>query len=187
MRRADKLSGPASRAGSTARLCLAAGVLALGAVAGPAAAQPSPMSTRDFISAAQGSDQFEILAADTAIAQTHDPRVRAFAQRMITDHTATTKALREAAVTSGAPLPRKALTETGEKFLAQIQGDRGPDFDRAYAKTQVLAHQEALAVEQTYARTGSNPAIRAAARAAVPIIAEHLQMAEQLKSEVGGS
>jgi putative membrane protein len=180
-------SRPASLTGSKAGLCLSAVVLALGAVAGPAAAQPSPLSTRDFISAAQGSDQFEILAADTALAQTHDPRVRDFARRMITDHTATTEALRQAAMASGTPLPPRALSETGEKFLAQVQGQRGPDFDKTYAKTQVLAHQEALAVEQTYARTGSNPAIRAAARAAVPIIAEHLQMAEQLKSAVGGS
>ncbi len=176
-----------SRVAATAGLVCAGALAAFGAGVGPASAQPSPMTTRDFLAAAQGADQFEILAAQTAKAQSRDPRVLAFAQHMIQDHTATGAALRQAAMSSNTPLPPKALTDDGSKLLAEVQGQRGPDFDLTYAKTQVLAHQQALAVEQAYARTGSNPAIRAAAKAAVPIIAQHLQMAEALRSAVGGS
>ena len=186
MRATFNLKAGSSVVLTTGLLCAGA-LLALAASARPSAAQPSPLTTRDFLSAAMGSDQFEILAAQTAKTQSHDPRVLAFAQQMIQDHTATSQALRQAAMSSNTPLPPKALSDDGSKLLAQVQGQRGVDFDQTYAKTQVLAHHQALVVEQTYARTGSNPAIRAAAKAAVPIIAQHLQMAEQLRSAVGGS
>ena len=187
MRQASAFDRLKSRKMAGLGLMVSATALALGFGAVPSAAQPTVMSAQDYLMAAQGSDQFEVLAGETAMTQSHDPRVLAFAKQMIQDHTATTASLRQAAMRSDTPLPPKALSDDGSHLLAEVQGQRGVDFDRAYAKTQVLAHQQALVVQQTYAQTGANRALRDAAKSAVPIITQHLQMAQQLKSAVGGS
>jgi hypothetical protein len=53
---------------------------------------------------------------------------------------------------------------------------------RAYMRHQTLAHRSARVIEQLYAASGDQPDVRSAAVLAVPIMASHLQMAEQLES-----
>ena len=139
------------------------------------------MPARDFVQAAQASDQYEIDAGRVAIIQSQDPRVRAFARQMIRDHTKTSHALRQAALASGMTPPPMALSDDGEKFLSQLQSLKGPDFDKAYGTQQILAHQSALVVEQGYAATGSDANVKRAAQSAVPIIQQHLSMAQQMQ------
>ncbi len=143
-------------------------------------------STKDFVEAAAQSDHFEIVEAQTALAQTHDPRVRAFARQMIPAHTETSQVLQQAARRAGLPPPPMSLSGDQQRLLGALQSQRGPEFDRTYARQQALAHQEALTVEQAYARQGANGDVREAARSAVPVIRRHLAMAVQLKSLIGG-
>ena len=141
---------------------------------------PAPMPTRDFVQAAQGSDQYEIEAAQVALIQSRDPRVRAFAEEMVQDHTATREALRQAVQASGRSPPPLTLNEDGERMLGQLQSLGGAAFNAAYARQQVLAHQAALVVERGYAAAGEDPGVRRVARSAVPGIQRHLRMAQQL-------
>jgi putative membrane protein len=138
------------------------------------------------MSAAQ-SDQYEIQAARDALAQSQDPRIRAFAQQMIDDHTHTGDSLRQATAASGLPPPPAAMSSDQAMMLSSLQSLRGADFDRAYARQQVLAHHQALAVEQGYATAGTDPNLRRLAQSAVPVIQQHLQMAEQLGVALGDS
>ena len=73
------------------------------------------------------------------------------------------------------------MSGDGAKLLSQLQSLRGADFDKAYARQQVLSHESALVVEQDYATSGSDPGVRRAAQSAVPIIQRHLQMAQALQ------
>ena len=144
------------------------------------AAPPPPMPTRDFVQAAAESDAFEIREAQTAVAQSQDARIRAFAQQMIQDHTRTTQALQQAAATAGLPPPPMALSGDQAMLLSALQGQRGPDFDKTYVRHQVLGHTQALTVERGYADGGSDAAVRRAASSAVPIIQHHLDEARRL-------
>jgi len=165
-----------------------AGGLAASASFGPAGAQPpTPSPTRNFVQAASASDQYEIQAGRVAAAQSQDARIRAFAMQMIQDHTSTAEALRQATATSGLPPPPMGLSEDGRKFLAELQSLRGPDFDKAYARQQVLAHDQALTVEQGYASQGPDPNVRKAAQSALPTVQHHLEMAQQMQAVIGGS
>ena len=165
---------------STRTLLLA---VAAATLAGRAAlAQPpAAMPTRDFVQAAQGSDQYEIEAAQVALIQSRDPHVRAFAQQMIQDHTVTSARLRQAALASGQTPPPMGLNEDGQRMLSQLQSLRGAEFDAAYGRQQVMAHQAALVVEQGYASSGQDAGVRRVAQSAVPVIQRHLQMAQQLR------
>jgi putative membrane protein len=154
----------------------------------PAAAQESgSRQTREFVQAAAQSDQFEIMEAHTALAQATDPQVRAFAQQMIPAHQQTSASLTQAVTSAGLQLPKPGLGGDQSAFLAALQSQRGADFDKTYVRQQILAHRAALVVEQGYAASGDDPAIKQAAAATVPIITAHLQMAEQMLASMGGS
>ncbi len=140
-----------------------------------------------FAVAAAQSDQYEIEAAEDALAQSQDPRVRAFAQEMIDDHTKSREALRQAAMASGLPPPPPAMDSDQASLLASLQSLRGSDFDKTYAKQQVLAHGQALAVEQSFASAGADPNLRRFARSDLSMIQHHLELAQQMRAAGGGS
>ena len=165
------------------------GVLALAVTIGghEARAQaPTPPSPKDFLMAASQSDQYEILAAHLAEVQAQSPRVRVFAQEMIRDHTRLAEDLRKAAMASGLPTPGSSMSSDQAALLSSLQGLRGAEFDKAYARQQELAHAQAAAVENTFATDGADASLKKAAESALPTIKDHLKMARQLRTDVGG-
>lgn len=163
---------------------LGAALIATAAVAQTAA--PPPPKTQDFVTGASQSDQYEIMAGQTVETQSRDPRVRAFAEEMIRDHTQTTQALRQAVMTSGLKPPPEGMGGDQAMLLSSLQSLRGADLDRAYATQQVIAHQAALVLAQAYASAGADANVRRAAEAAAPMIGHHLQEAKELRSALGG-
>src|ERR1700712_4284911 len=129
--------------------------------------------TREFVQATASSDQFEILAAETALTQSTNPEVRAFAARMLEDHRQLGKALRDTAARSGLKPPEMAMSADQAQLLGALQSVSGNEFDTLYLKQQMLAHRSALAVEQTYAKSGDDPNVRRSATSAVPVISSH--------------
>ncbi len=149
----------------------------------PASAQaPGSRQTREFVQAAGQSDRFEILEAQTVLAQSSDPRIRAFAQQMIRDHEQTGQDLRQATARAGLQPPPMGISGDQAALLGALQSQRGAEFDRTYVRHQALAHRSALLVEQGYAATGDDASVRRAAAAAVPVISGHLKMAEQMQA-----
>lgn len=106
---------------------------------------------------------------------------------MIKDHTRTSQEMRQAAQASGLPPPPLAMGSDQAQLLSGLQSQRGVDFDRTYVKQQVLAHQVALVVVQSYANAGSDPNLRRAAQSGVPMIQHHLEMAQRLRAALSGS
>jgi putative membrane protein len=151
------------------------------------AQEPGSRQTRDFVQAAAESDTFEIMEGQTALAQSSDPGVRHFAQQMIDAHRQTTQTLLQAVAKAGLQPPHPGMSGDQAMFLASLQSQRGADFDHAYLRQQRLAHSAALAMESGYARTGDDGTIRQLAASSVPIITAHLNMAEQMAKESGGS
>ena len=141
--------------------------------------------TREFVQAAASSDQFEILAAETARTQSTNSEVRAFAARMIEDHQQLAKAVRDAAMRSGMKPPEMAMSADQAQLLGALQSVGGNEFDTLYLKQQVLAHRSALAVDQMYAKSGDDPNLRRLATSSVPVISSHGEMANQAAAKLG--
>lgn len=162
-----------------------AAIVAAAFAAAPALAQQKgSRMTRDYVAAAGQSDAFEMMEAETALTQSSDPQVRAFAQQMLRDHGQTSQTLRAATQRSGLRPPPMGLGADQAPLLAALQGVRGPAFDKMYWRHQVIGHTSALVTAQRYASTGDDPAVKQAAAAAVPIISGHLAEAERM---AGGS
>jgi putative membrane protein len=83
--------------------------LALAISGGTAQAQTLiPPPPQDFAVAAAQSDQYEVMAGRLAEVQGQSPRVKAFAQKMIRDHTQMSEDIRRAAVASKMSPPPSA-------------------------------------------------------------------------------
>jgi len=172
-------------------LALASAATLLVASAAPAMAQsyrpgppPPAVSTRDFVTTAAQSDEFERRAGRLAQTMALSHRVRDFGGMMVQAHTQTTRGLQDAIRKSGRPVPPlPPLTGAQQGMLAQLR-NAGRGFDFVYLRQQVQAHQEALGLMQGYARSGDNPFIRDAARSTVPVVQQHLKMAQDLQATV---
>ena len=156
-------------------------LLAAALIAGAASAQePGSRATREYLAAAAQSDTFEMMEAYAALAESRDPQVRSYAQAMLRDHGQTSRTLSDAAARAGLKPPPMQLGNGLAEMLGALQSQGVAEFDRTYWKQQALSHRSALTVQQRYAATGDTPALRQAAAAAVPLIQQHLQMAEQM-------
>ena len=146
---------------------------------------PRTPTPQEFAQSAAQSDGYELAAAQTAMAQSRSTQVRSYAEQMLADHARTGQALRDAAQASGLTPPQPHVGGDQMRFLASLQSLRGTEFDREYARQQVLAHTSALTTMRSYAADGSDPNLRRAAAFAMPIIEHHLQMARQMKDALG--
>ncbi|MDO7841944.1 DUF4142 domain-containing protein [Sphingomonas immobilis] len=163
---------------------LTAGGAALALVAPAFAQGPGSQRTREFVSASAQSDQFEIDEAVTALAQSENPDVRGFATRMIEDHRKTSQALADAVSRSKLAAPPPGIGGDQSMFLSALQSARGSEFDRLYARQQVLAHHAALVTVEVYAASGDDPNLRAVAADTSALIQSHSAMADQLAAKM---
>jgi len=177
------------------RLTLIAGALALPLLAAcatapygppppggppPVAAAAVPPAPQFVLMAAQ-TDAYERQAGQMAASQGQDPRVRSFGDMMVRDHGMTSAELQQAAASAGiAPAP-PTLRPDHAQMIQQLQA-AGPNFDQVYAAQQVRVHREALDLMRGYAAAGDQPALRAVAARAAPIVHEHLRMARDMNN-----
>ena len=156
--------------------CLAAGLLGLSVV--PASAALSSID-KEFMEKAASSGMAEVQAAQLAQQRASSPQVRQFASRMITDHTQANSELQQIAEQMNVTLPSKP---TGRDATAaqRLIGLNSTDFDQAYAQQELRDHQQDVALFRREALSGRDPALKAFAQKTLPVLQQHLQMAQAL-------
>ena len=134
-----------------------------------------------FAAAAAQSDIYEISAAKVALGHTNSQAVKAFAQKMIQDHTETTSQLKPIAKAMGVTPPTK--TDAAARLeLSYLRTLNGGAFDSEYAKEQVVSHQAAVGAFKIAAKTAQNSELKSFAQKYLPVIQGHLKMAQQLSN-----
>jgi predicted outer membrane protein len=121
----------------------------------------------------------EILLSTLALEKASDPEVRAYAQKMIADHTAANNQIAQLAQTKGITLP----TETSVEHRAvyeDIVDMEGADFEKAYMNHNVLVHELAVAQAEAQSERGTDADIRAYAATVLPVLTPHLDAATQI-------
>jgi predicted outer membrane protein len=141
---------------------------------------PSP--DKEFVQVASMSSSTEIDASKLASKQSQDKDVKAFAHKMMLDHTKLTLELKMAAP-HGIGVPKD---NSDTAVLDSLKGLQGAEFDKAYIqKVGVEGHQKAVDAFQKEVDAGQNPDLRKAATKALPTIQEHLKMAQALAARKG--
>lgn len=153
-----------------------------GGMASPAAAPAENMTAgQSFANTAASSDAFEIETSKLAAEKAASAKVKTFAQNMIKAHTDSTAKLKSAAAAATPPVtPVPQLTPLQQQTLTELQGKSGADFDTAYAKAQVDAHQMTLDALKAYSASGDVPSLKKFATDLVPVVTAHLNMARGL-------
>ena len=86
--------------------------------------------------------------------------------------------VREPTPAAGMPVPPPALNAKHQEMLTAVQG--APDFDAAYVNTQLMAHQEAVALFTSYSSSGDVPQLASFAGQTLPTLQMHLDHAQAL-------
>jgi putative membrane protein len=104
-------------------------------------------------------DMAEIQTGRLAVSQGASESVRQFGQRMIDDHTRTSRQLMQMASTAGFT-PPPTLDAKHQAAAAKLARLTGAEFDRAYMKQMVKDHQEAVSLYQRQSTRGTMPDLR---------------------------
>ena len=176
------------------RTMVAAAALALALGASPALAQTSTSTstttTQSGASALSEQDQtFVQKAAQGGIAEVdlgelaqeraQSDEVKAFAQRMIDDHSKANEQLEEFAKGKGAVIPTEA-DEEHSKVRAELADLKGEEFDQRYMAAMAEDHQKAVDLFQAEADEGKDAELKSFAEQTLPTLKEHLSMAQEM-------
>lgn len=166
-------------------LSVLAGVLAFAAAG--AADLPSDAQIAAIVVTA---NQVDIDAGKLAVSKSTSPRVKEFAQTMVTDHTGVNKAATDLVtklhVTPEPNATSASLKKGGDDNLAKLRKLSGAAFDRAYIEQEIAYHQAVLdAVDQTLIPGAKNAELKALLVKVRPAFVAHLEHAKQLQSALG--
>ena len=135
----------------------------------------------DFANRAAAGNAFELAAAQIAQSRASSNDVKAFAAMMLRDHTNSAQDFKAAIAASGQALsPSEALSPDQQQAMTDLKAAQPGDFDKTYMRTQVEAHQKALALFQEYAQNGTVTSLKSFAAQGAPVIQNHLEAAQQI-------
>ncbi|MFO1143717.1 MAG: DUF4142 domain-containing protein [Amaricoccus sp.] len=137
-----------------------------------AAAPGTPIEPQAFADTAASSNMFEIRSSQLALERTENADVRAFAQKMVDDHTAAGEKMKAAAKSDGVT-PADGMAQQDQAKYDQLAADQGSDFDHAYLAAQVAAHDDAVALFQAFARQDDGTALTGFAAETLPTLQQH--------------
>jgi putative membrane protein len=147
-----------------------------------ARAQVNPtLSTSDaaFLTTAARGGMAEVELGQLAQRNGGSAAVRRFGQRMVEDHGRANQEM-AALAQRKQTAPPTGIGAEHQQTYDQLARLRGAAFDRAYAQAMVQDHQEDLREFQAEAQNGTDPDVRALAARGVPMLEEHLRMAQRL-------
>jgi putative membrane protein len=157
----------------------AAGILCLAAVPSLAALSSADRMFAD--KAAQGG-LAEVALGQLAEQNAGSQQVKDFGQRMVTDHSRANQKLQQIAQTQNITLP-SAPDSKDQAVQRRLSGLKGAAFDAAYTQDMVKDHRQDIAEFQHEAQSGQDPALKAFAQQTLPILQQHLQLAEAASSQ----
>ncbi|MBN8808675.1 MAG: DUF4142 domain-containing protein [Sphingomonas sp.] len=137
-------------------------------------------SPRDYVMTAGASDLYERQSSQLVADTTRNAKLRAFVRDMIRDHTKSTTLVKQAAMRARMRVTPPMLTPDQRTMMAQLRAAHGAERDTLYISQQRTAHDQALALHQDYARSGSVPSLRTAASQIVPVVRHHIAMLQSM-------
>jgi putative membrane protein len=137
-----------------------------------------------FIVEVNASNDAELRLARLAQGKGSADVVKRFAQKMETDHNLMHKDWANVSATSGA---RSTATSNPalQQQISRLERLSGTNFDRAYMAAMVENHRETLTRLQTARRTTKSSEVGQLVARSLPLVQEHLTLAQQVAAQVG--
>jgi len=138
---------------------------------------------RDFVMNAAKGGKAELELGNLASQNASNPAVKQFGQRMVSDHSEANTRLQQIAQQKGLTLPDE-LPNDAKQLKDQLTAEKGAQFDHTYMQNMVQDHQKDVAEFQQEADSGQDPDIKNFAATTLPVLKQHLQLAQTNLSKV---
>jgi len=139
-----------------------------------------------FVLKVSESDLAEINLGKLASKQASSAEVKKFAEKMVADHTKTSKELSKLADDKKFTVSQK-MDADHEAVHAKLSKLSGSEFDREYMKGQVKAHELAVALFEKQSKDGKDDELKKWAAKTLPDLKMHLKMARKVHDGLKGT
>jgi putative membrane protein len=147
--------------------------------------QHSKLSSAEFVKKAAADGLAEVEAGKLGAEKATNPQVKAYAQRIVADHTKANKELMAAAKAKGLEVPTEpGLMQKGMKEKFEHQ-KADADFDHDFMEHMVTDHKKAVELFTTASTDpGVDTELRAWAKKTLPTLSAHLKEAQTLEAKL---
>jgi putative membrane protein len=174
-----------AHAGLVATIAMA--IVAIGTLNAPAQAQAVAPTDPQIVGIVVAANQIDIDYAKLAISKSKNEQVRAFAQQMVTDHSALQKAVSDLGaklnVTPTDSDTSKSLKAEAEFTTKKLKALKGKAFAKTYTDNEISYHQAVIdAVNKVLIPNAQNAELKSALSGAVPLFEGHLEHAKTVQA-----
>ena len=135
---------------------------------------------QEFVTKALEGGTKEVAMGKLAAQKATNADVKAFANRMVTDHSKSVTEL--AAMTRMTPPSADKMPAP-----AKLASANGAEFDRAYMAEMVSAHQATVALYEREVREGTDEALKKWANEKLTTVRDHLEKARATQAKLGST
>jgi putative membrane protein len=139
---------------------------------------PEVRNDLPFLQEAAGANLMEVRLGQLAQDKASNAAVKQFGQRMVTDHSRLQQELTSLVSRNGVPLS-PALTSEQSEQVSRLQNLSGSEFDREYMNLMIQDHQKDISKFVAQGRDADSPQVRELAARTVPVLQQHLTLAQQ--------
>jgi putative membrane protein len=145
----------------------------------------SNASAKEFIEKAGAGGLAEVEMGELGAQKAKNGQVKAFAKRMVADHTKANQDLLTAIKGKGMQVP-SSRTDTHKAMMEKFQQqEAGKNFDRAYMEQMIEDHKAAVELFETAADDdGLDINLRGYAKQTLPALRDHLKQAQTIQSKL---
>ncbi len=153
------------------------------------ARKAQPQTTRavngdqEFAMKAASGGMTEVKLGQLAMERGTNPAVKAFGQRMVTDHSKANDELKALVMHDNISLPSNP-SSSDQAAYDRLSKLSGKQFDDAYATAMVKDHEEDIAEFQRESTSGTNDRLKSFAAKTLPTLESHLQQAKEMEKSV---
>ena len=150
-------------------------------------AQASSADTdKQFLMTASQSDYTEIKFSQLAAEKATNPKVKAYANKMITDHNMLEANMKPFAEKLSVT-PVMTLDDAHQQKYDALSGMTGMDFDRTYMMDMDADHHTALDAFKAEESATTDPAMKTTVAKGEKVVAQHTMMADKAVKMMGGT
>ena len=142
-------------------------------------------SAQTFVDKAAVGGMFEMESSQLALKMSENLDVKQFADMMVNDHGKANAELKSLADEQGLTVPSSLDEE--HAALVKTLAKAGDQFDAAYAKAQLDAHEAAVELFENYASKGENKELQMFAVATLPTLHGHLEKIKEIGSRTAAT
>ena len=139
---------------------------------------------KTFLMKASQGGMAEIQLGQLASEKGQSAKVKAFGQKMVTDHTALNNNLKPFADKDGVP-PPSGLSADDQAELDKLNGLSGADFDKEYVAYMMKDHKHDQEAFQQEISSTQDAQLKAAVQHGLKVVDQHLAMVDKMGSSMG--